>query len=222
MTLLDVTIVNVAIPGILGSLHATLDQVLWVLNAYSLLYAVLLINAPVGMLTMALAVWLVPDLRPGRAHRFDLAGVGPATLGLLGLVFGLIEGERYSWGQVWGPLTIPEIIGAGVAILALFIVQQARRQGQELLLPFAVFAGRNFTLMTPPPCAPRPRPRGKNRTSVDQSTGQGIPRLTRRSEVCYTSRRATHRRRAHAPVLTDQPMALTWIRLNNMEVIPCV
>jgi MFS family permease len=44
MTLLDLTIVNTAIPSILDGLHATLDQVLWVLNAYSLLYAVLLIT----------------------------------------------------------------------------------------------------------------------------------------------------------------------------------
>src|SRR3979490_132330 len=45
MTLLDLTIVNIAIPSIVDGLHASLDQVLWVLNAYSLLYAVLLITA---------------------------------------------------------------------------------------------------------------------------------------------------------------------------------
>src|SRR5882762_8274580 len=45
MTLLDLTIVNIAIPSIIDGLHASLDQVLWVLNAYSLLYAVLLITA---------------------------------------------------------------------------------------------------------------------------------------------------------------------------------
>src|SRR5207245_6882900 len=45
MTLLDLTIVNIAIPSILDGLHARLDQVLWVLNAYSLLYAVLLITS---------------------------------------------------------------------------------------------------------------------------------------------------------------------------------
>src|SRR5437870_11875157 len=45
MTLLDLTIVNVAIPSILDGLHASLDQVLWLLNAYSLLYAVLLITS---------------------------------------------------------------------------------------------------------------------------------------------------------------------------------
>src|SRR5467141_2258468 len=44
-TLLDLTIVNVAIPSILDGLHASLDQILWVLNAYSLAYAVLLITS---------------------------------------------------------------------------------------------------------------------------------------------------------------------------------
>jgi predicted MFS family arabinose efflux permease len=106
------------------------------------------LNVPVGVLTVALALWLVPGLRPGRAHRFDLAGVALATLGLLGVVFGLIEGERYSWGPVWGPVTIPWIIGAGLAGLALFLLHQARRQDREPLLPLAVFADRNFALMT--------------------------------------------------------------------------
>lgn len=45
MILLDTTIVNVAIPSIISSLHASLDQILWILNAYILVYAVLLIMA---------------------------------------------------------------------------------------------------------------------------------------------------------------------------------
>src|SRR4030088_1164910 len=45
MVLLDITIVNIAIPSMVDGLHATLDQVLWVLNAYTLTYAVLLITA---------------------------------------------------------------------------------------------------------------------------------------------------------------------------------
>src|SRR2546425_3335284 len=45
MTLLDLTIVNVAIPSIVDDLHASLDQILWVLNGYSLVYAVLLITS---------------------------------------------------------------------------------------------------------------------------------------------------------------------------------
>src|SRR5947208_1758017 len=140
MTLLDLTIVNIAIPSILDGLHASLDQVLWVLNAYSLLYAVLLItSARLGD---------IPDLRPGRRHRLDLLGVALATAGLLGVIFGLIEGQRYDWGVVRGFVTIPEIIGAGIVLLALFLYYQARRQDREPLLPFEVFKDRNFTLMT--------------------------------------------------------------------------
>src|SRR3981081_3305730 len=45
MTLLDITIVNIAIPSLSRGLHASLDQVLWVVNAYSLVYAVLLITS---------------------------------------------------------------------------------------------------------------------------------------------------------------------------------
>src|SRR5438309_6939637 len=45
MTLLDLTIVNVAIPSIVDDLRSSLDQILWVLNGYSLVYAVLLITS---------------------------------------------------------------------------------------------------------------------------------------------------------------------------------
>src|SRR2546429_1527759 len=45
MILLDTTIVNVAIPSMSAGLHTTLDQILWVVNAYVLVYAVLLITA---------------------------------------------------------------------------------------------------------------------------------------------------------------------------------
>ena len=254
MTLLDLTIVNVAIPSILDGLHASLDQVLWVLNAYSLLYAVLLItsarlgdiygprklfaigvvifttasafsglaqdptqlilsralqgvgaavlapqglplmmslfpvekrggvfaiygviaglaviagptvggflvthfgwrsiftvNIPIGVITFALALLLIPDLRPGRRHRLDIPGVVLATAGLLGVIYGLIEGQRYDWGIVTGFVTIPEIIGAGIVLLGVFLYHQARRQHGEPLLPFQVFNDRNFTLMT--------------------------------------------------------------------------
>jgi EmrB/QacA subfamily drug resistance transporter len=254
MTLLDLTIVNVAIPSIVDDLHASLDQILWVLNGYSLMYAVLLItsgrlgdifgprnmfiagvvvftaasalsglahdptqlilargaqglgaailapqglpimttifpperrggvfaiygalaglavlagpivggfivtnfgwrwifyvNLPVGALIVALALALVPDLRPGRRHRLDFTGVALATVGLFGVVFGLIEGQRYNWSTVWNGITIPEIIAAGVVVLAIFFVIQWRRQDREPLLPFAVFKDRNYTLMT--------------------------------------------------------------------------
>src|SRR5437879_12223768 len=45
LTLLDLTIVNIAIPSIVDDLKAPLDGILWMLNAYSLVYAVLLITS---------------------------------------------------------------------------------------------------------------------------------------------------------------------------------
>ena len=44
VVLLDATIVNVAIPTMLDSLHASLDQILWVVNAFLLTFAVLLVT----------------------------------------------------------------------------------------------------------------------------------------------------------------------------------
>jgi len=45
MALLDTTIVNIAVPGIIEGIHASLDEILWVLNAYVLVFAALLITA---------------------------------------------------------------------------------------------------------------------------------------------------------------------------------
>src|SRR5258708_25660631 len=41
---LDTRIVKIAIPSIMTGLHSSLDQVVWVLNAYTLVYAALLIT----------------------------------------------------------------------------------------------------------------------------------------------------------------------------------
>lgn len=45
MTLLDLTIVNIAIPDMVDRLDASLDQILWITNAYTLALAVLLITS---------------------------------------------------------------------------------------------------------------------------------------------------------------------------------
>ncbi len=56
ITRLDLTIINIAIPSILDGLHASLDQVLWMLNACSLLYAVLLVTSASMLLPIAILV----------------------------------------------------------------------------------------------------------------------------------------------------------------------
>src|SRR5262249_22923848 len=65
MTLLDLTIVNIAIPDMIAKLHASLDDILLVLNAYALGRAGLVIRAggrgaltgPGRMFTAGIAVF---------------------------------------------------------------------------------------------------------------------------------------------------------------------
>src|SRR5690348_11475127 len=100
VTLLDLTIVNVAIPSILDGLQATLDQILWVLNAYSLAYAVLLITSgrlgdilgPRNMFVGGMAVFTAASLLSGAAHdpgqliaARALQGLGAAILAPQGM-----------------------------------------------------------------------------------------------------------------------------------------
>jgi EmrB/QacA subfamily drug resistance transporter len=107
------------------------------------------INVPVGALVLVFTFTLIPDLRPGLRHRLDLRGVALASLALLAICYGLIEGRRYDWGTITGFVSIPLIIGAGVVLLLAFLIDQARRQrsGSEPLLPSELFRDRNFTLM---------------------------------------------------------------------------
>lgn len=253
VALMDATIVNVAIPTMLPSLHATFDQILWVINAYLLVLAVLLItagrvgdilgprtlfvvglgvfslasvlcglaqdanqliaarvlqgfgaatmspqvlvivsslfpperrgqalgivasvtalatiagptvggsivtywdwrwvffiNVPIGIVGVVGGLTLVPNIRPGRRHRLDLVGVALATGGLLGIVFGLIEGQRYDWGMIGtSVVTIPEVMVAGGILLVLFVVWQ--RVPSEPLLPPVLFTKRNYSIAT--------------------------------------------------------------------------
>ena len=79
MTLLDLTIVNIAIPDMLTRLHASLDDILWVINSYALVLAVLVITAgrlgdligPRPMFTAGIAVFTAASAACGLAgtHR---------------------------------------------------------------------------------------------------------------------------------------------------------
>jgi MFS family permease len=64
------------------------------------------------------------------------------------ITYGLIEGQTYHWGRITSFVTIPLVIGCGVALLALFGLVQARRQEREPLLPFVLFRDRNYALMS--------------------------------------------------------------------------
>ncbi|MFD8384736.1 MFS transporter [Streptomyces sp. NPDC059679] len=106
------------------------------------------INVPIGIATAVLALTFAPPMRSGRTHRLDLVGVALVTAGLSGIVFGLIEGERYDWGTIAGPISITSVVVAGVVLLVVFVLWQQRQQRlrEEPLMPLALFRARNFAV----------------------------------------------------------------------------
>src|SRR6201992_1390075 len=102
MTLLDLTIVNIAIPNMIDKLNASLDDVLWVLNAYALVLAVLVITAASAACGFAPgAGWLI-GFRA--VQGLGAAMLMPQTLAIITMVF---PAERRGaafgvWGAVAG------------------------------------------------------------------------------------------------------------------------
>ena len=78
MTLLDLTIVNIAIPNMITKLHASLDDILWVINAYALVLAVLLITGGPARRPARTADGVLRRDRPvhGRVGRLRAGAVG--------------------------------------------------------------------------------------------------------------------------------------------------
>src|SRR5439155_1607312 len=161
MVTLDNLVVTSALPVIRHNLHASLTQLEWTVNAYTLTFAVLLltggalvggaivegiswqwifwINVPIGLVLAPLAFLRLRESR-GPADRLDLAGLALASAGLLGIVWGLVRGNSVGWGS-------PEIVGslvAGAIVLALFVLWELRSPAP--MLPMRFFRNRTFAL----------------------------------------------------------------------------
>jgi len=111
------------------------------------------INVPIGIAVIILGIVLIPDIRTGTQHKLDVIGVALASLALLSICYGLVEGQKYNWGKITSFISIPLIIGVGVALLIAFLIFQAKTQDGEPLVPFALFRDRNFSLMNWVSCA---------------------------------------------------------------------
>ena len=99
---------------------------------------VLLINLPIGVAGALIARAVILDRRhEPSARTFDLAGALAVTGGLLALVYGIVNAGAHGWGalQALGP------IGLGLALLAGFVIIEARI-AQAPLVPLRVFSNR--------------------------------------------------------------------------------
>jgi EmrB/QacA subfamily drug resistance transporter len=97
------------------------------------------LNVPIGIVLIPLALRRL-DETYGPAAKLDLPGVALASVGLTGIVWGLVRGH----GQGW---TSPEIVislVAGALVFALFVLWELRTP--EPMLPMRFFQNRVFTL----------------------------------------------------------------------------
>ena len=102
--------------------------------------AVFFLNVPLALIVLALLVLWVPESRDEEdAGRIDLLGSALATLGLGGLVFGLIESARLGFSN---PVVLSTIF-AGIVLSAGFVVVEMRVTNP--MIPPALFRSRNFT-----------------------------------------------------------------------------
>src|SRR5690242_6513762 len=97
------------------------------------------LNVPIGLALMPLA-WTRLSESYGPKQRLDLTGLGLVSVGLLGIVWGLVRGNSVGWAS-------PEILGsllAGGALVAAFVLWELRTA--EPMLPMRFFRNRTFTL----------------------------------------------------------------------------
>jgi predicted MFS family arabinose efflux permease len=94
---------------------------------------------PIGLVLVPLAFLRLDETR-GPSNRFDLPGLGLASAGLLGIVWGLVRGNELGWAS-------PEIVAsllAGAIVTALFVAWELRAPAP--MLPMRFFRNRTFAL----------------------------------------------------------------------------
>jgi EmrB/QacA subfamily drug resistance transporter len=98
------------------------------------------VNVPVGIVVVFGALRLLPR-HIGEENKkldLDLAGATLATVGLMSLVYGLSKAPNNGWGS----LTVQGFIAAGLALLVVFILNEAKL-ARNPLMPLEIFKIRN-------------------------------------------------------------------------------
>ena len=100
---------------------------------------IFIVNVPIGVLGLVLALIFVPAL-PTARPAFDVLGVVLSGVGMFLIVFALQEGQSHHWA-VW----IWAMVAAGVAAMAAFVYWQAVNPG-EPLIPLSIFRDNDFSM----------------------------------------------------------------------------
>src|SRR6266542_4717047 len=97
------------------------------------------LNVPIGIALIPLAFTRLQETY-GPSGKLDFPGLGLASGGLLGIVWGLVRGN----GQGWASTEIVTALTAGPDVLALFILWELRAEAP--MLPMRFFQNRVFAL----------------------------------------------------------------------------
>ncbi|HEY6660370.1 MAG TPA: MFS transporter [Pyrinomonadaceae bacterium] len=102
--------------------------------------AAFFLNLPLAVAVLLISVWKVPESREKNQHGpLDWFGTALATIGLGGVVYGLIESPRLGFSN---PLVLLTLIG-GTVSLAVFVFNEARAKNP--MVPLRLFRSRNFS-----------------------------------------------------------------------------
>jgi MFS family permease len=107
---------------------------------------IFLLNLPVGGLALLAAARLVRESRAVGAQRLDVGGVALVALALVLIIYPIVEGRAWGW-----PAWVPALLLAGLAVLAVFVVDQRRKAagGAAPLIMPALFADQAFRVGLP-------------------------------------------------------------------------
>src|SRR5918998_91372 len=101
--------------------------------------AAFLINVPLALVVLYVVFRHVPESHDPDARKLDFPGAFLATLGLGGLVYGLIESSNRGFDD---PLVLGALV-LGVAALVAFVLVE--RRSPEPMMPLSLFKSRNFS-----------------------------------------------------------------------------
>jgi EmrB/QacA subfamily drug resistance transporter len=97
------------------------------------------INIPVAVAVITISLWRVPESRNAIAGPVDWLGALVATVGLGGVVYGMIESVSRGWGD---PLVFGSTI-AGLACLIAFAFVESKASSP--MVPLTLFHSRSFS-----------------------------------------------------------------------------
>jgi len=110
-----------------------------VLTEYASWRWCLLVNIPIALLALALAVPLVPESKAHGDTTYDVPGAVTVTLGLASLVYGFTEAAKPDKG--WDSASTLAFIGGGLVLIAIFVLIERRTKNP--LLPLRIVLDRN-------------------------------------------------------------------------------